>query len=440
MQGDALFQFLLARWERTDPEDRPKVFRELCAEARGAYAGDGEATAQFLGHFVSEALLTFPDIQDEERCALLVAARKAIEDSEINLDAADEDDDDHRALTTAELRKKRKEAKTEREAVLDEFNSRYAVVRDGGTALVFDDCYDDVLKRQYYDRLKPAALGLLYQTRKVCVEVDEDGKRHYQPVAKWWLNHKDRRTFVNGTVFIPGKDAKDGFLNLWRGYGFAPKAGCCEKFKAHIKDIVCAGNQIHYEYLLGWIARAVQMPSVQGEVAIVLRGDTRTGKGTFGHALRRLFGQHGMHISSSRHLVGHFNQHLRDCVLLFCDEAFFAGDKPNISTLKSLITEPVIPIEGKYVNPVQSPNLLHVLMASNDDWVVPAMIGEERFFVLDVSSARKGDHKYFGETDAELENGGYGAFLHEMLNWDISSSMFDRCRRPTVSRISSISA
>lgn len=414
MRDDDFLAYLLARWDSTASKDRTKIWRELLGEISTSFKGN-PGKAAFLGKFIGSA--HFDD--DEERRQLLAVARRSMQEDDVD-DELEEIDDEDRPVDQKDIKEKRRDAKAEREAVLEEFNSRYTVVRDGGTALVFDDCYDEVLKRQYYDRLKPAAMQLLYQTRKVCVRVDEDGKRHYQPAAKWWLNHPDRRTFVNGTVFVPGKEARGGFLNLWRGYGFKPRPGCCEKFKAHIKDIICGGNPMYFEYLIGWMARAIQMPRVPGEVAVVLRGETRIGKGTFGHALRRLFGQHALHISSSKHLVGNFNMHLRDCVLLFADEAFFAADKPNISTLKALITESVLTIEGKYVNAVQCPNMLHVLMASNDDWVVPAAIGEERFFVLDVPSTRKGDHKYFAEIDAELEAGGYEAMLHELLDYDIS--------------------
>ena len=134
----------------------------------------------------------------------------------------------------------------------------------------------------------------------------------------------------------------------------------------------------------------------------------------------RLFGQHGLHISSSVHLTGKHNHHLRDCVVLFMDEAFFAGDKAHVGILKALITEPVLTVEKKYNDAVQARNYLHIIMASNSDWVVPAEIGEERYFCLDVSSERRGDHPYFKAIQDELDNGGYQAMLDELLNRDIS--------------------
>ena len=126
-----------------------------------------------------------------------------------------------------------------------------------------------------------------------------------------------------------------------------------------------------------------------------MRGPEGTGKGTLARAMMRILGQHALHISNAKHLIGNFNAHLRDCVFLFADEAFYAGDKAHVGVLKSLITEPYLTIEGKYQNAVQTPNFLHIMMASNEDWVVPASLEARRFCVLEVSDAHKDDHAYF---------------------------------------------
>ena len=81
----------------------------------------------------------------------------------------------------------------------------------------------------------------------------------------------------------------------------------------------------------------MQHPNRPAEVAVVLRGGKGSGKGIFGRWLRRMFGQHGMQVTNSSHLVGKFNLHLRDCIFLFADEAFYAGDKQHESVLLSLI-------------------------------------------------------------------------------------------------------
>ena len=89
-----------------------------------------------------------------------------------------------------------------------------------------------------------------------------------------------------------------------------------------------------------------------------------------------------MAISNAKHLTGNFNGHLRDTVLLFADEAFFAGDRAHVGVLKALITEPTLTIEAKYANAVQMPNFVHLMMASNEEWVIPAGPEARRFFGL----------------------------------------------------------
>jgi hypothetical protein len=184
---------------------------------------------------------------------------------------------------------------------------------------------------------------------------------------------------------------------------------------AHLFEVICNRDPVAYEYLSGWLASLVQHPEWPSEVAVVLQGDEGTGKGVLGRLLLLIFGQHGFHISQADHLTGRFNGHLRDCCYLYCDDAFFAGDKAHIGALKRLITEPTLAIEGKYQPTVMVRNLLHIVMSSNEAWVVPAGMQSRRFFVLAVSEARMGDHDYFEALHAELDNGGTEAFLHDLL-------------------------
>ena len=147
---------------------------------------------------------------------------------------------------------------------------------------------------------------------------------------------------------------------------------------------------------------------------MVLRSDEGTGKGTLGDWLMRIFGRHAIHVSQSRHLTGNFNAHLREAVFLFCDEAFFAGDKQHEGVLKALITEEDVVIEAKNVDPAAKRNCLHVLMASNSEWVVPAGKNARRYCVVDVSEARMNDWAYFDALANERDSGGLEAMLHDL--------------------------
>ena len=77
-------------------------------------------------------------------------------------------------------------------------------------------------------------------------------------------------------------------------------------------------------------------------------------------------------------------------------------------------------IEPKGVDSFPMPNRLKIMMASNNDWVVPATEDERRYFVLDVSDAKSGDRAYWHELHAALDGGEVAAFLDHLLKLDLS--------------------
>jgi len=327
----------------------------------------------------------------------------------------DIDDPGYHAALAADAARPDAQSRGSLAATITEFNSRYAVVNENGKAVIYEPVDDLVLNRRFYSRITFEDLKKLYANRYVKI-----GKS-FRPAAEVWLQHPDRRQFIGGVVCDPtGKRVPPGALNLWQGFAVQPRPGSWQRMKDHVLRVICAGNRKHFDYLMGWMARLVQRPAEQGEVAVVLRGGEGTGKGTLARALRHILGQHGLAISNSKHLTGNFNGHLRDTVFLFADEAFFAGDRAHVGVLKSLITEPYLTIEAKYANAVQMPNYLHVMMASNEDWVVPASLDARRFFVLEVPSSKANDHAYFGAIWQEMENGGYEAMLHDLLKYDLT--------------------
>lgn len=255
-----------------------------------------------------------------------------------------------------------------------------------------------------------------YQARKILVE----GLRHPQALGDWWLGWPGRAE-AESLTFRPDVPTThvDGKLNLWHGYGVEAKAGDWSLTQAFVRDIVAGGDPTNHSYILGWLAWVLQNPGERAEVVLVLRGRRGTGKNTILDALCKLFGQHAKTVSNPRHLVGHFNAHLADCALLFANEAIAASDKTAEAVLKTLVTDMSLPIERKGIDVEMWRNRLSVCMASNEDWCVPAGLDERRFAVFDVDPARMQDVEYFAAVRAELEAGGYGAMLHDLLALDL---------------------
>jgi hypothetical protein len=313
------------------------------------------------------------------------------------------------------------------DALMAELNADYMVVLEAGKTVIYRPDHDPVLNRLSYTRITFADFRNLYLNRLVAVGTDAQGQPIHRKAAEVWLAHPDRKQYLGGVVFDPSrKHTRPDALNLWQGFAIDAKPGSWLLMQEHIRTVICRGQPDRYDYLIGWMARMVQRPAEQGEVAVVMRGAEGTGKGTLARALMRLLGQHGLAISNARHLVGNFNAHLRDCVFLFADEAFYAGDKQHVGVLKSLITEPHLTIESKYQNTVQSPNYLHLVLASNEEWVVPASLEARRFLMLEVADDRRNDHVYFGAIWAEMDAGGYAAMLHDLLAYDLTRfNVFD---------------
>jgi hypothetical protein len=238
-------------------------------------------------------------------------------------------------------------------------------------------------------------------------------------VADAWLRHKKARRY-DDVVFAPGQDVPPNILNLWQGFIIAPKAGGWPKTQAHIRDVICSGDDRLFEYLIGWMARMVQLPGEPGQVALVLRGGRGAGKGTLGDALFHLTEPYSLHLTKPEQLTGRFNDHLRNKIFLFADEAVFAGDRAAVGTLNGIITEAHTTYEGKGRDARDGRNCAHVLMASNDSWVVPAAWDERRYFVLDVPDTYKQDRAYFQAVRREWQQGGLAAMLADLLAWDIS--------------------
>lgn len=304
--------------------------------------------------------------------------------------------------------------------LLNRLNERHAVIANiGGKCRVIEEIFDHSLKRSRLTRQSFDDFRNRYMHEKVKIGVTKDDIPIFAPLGKWWLENKARRQY-DTIVFSPGHDVPEAY-NLWKGFAVQQLPGDKHlPFLEHIRKNICGGNQRYYDYYIGWMANAVQRPDSPGQVAVVMRGRQGTGKSFVCKHFGALWGRHYMQVSDAKHLVGSFNAHLRDCVVLFADEAFFAGDKRHESILKTLITEDLLVVEGKGIDAESSPNFIHLMMASNSHWVVPANGDERRYFVLDVSDERMQDHAYFKDLAAGLGAGGYENLLHFLLTYDLS--------------------
>jgi hypothetical protein len=292
-------------------------------------------------------------------------------------------------------------------------NEDHAVITDlSGKCVILNESIHPIHKWKEFTLSSLVDLRGRYRSKQVLV-----GSK-LTLVADAWFAHRDRREY-RGIIFLPGKPTPPGYYPLWRGWPLTPRPGDCHLYLQNIHENLCSKNAELYEYFLNWMALAVQRPWERPEVALVLRGNEGVGKGIFASNFGKLFGPHFKPLNNTRQLTGNFNAHLAEALLVYADEALWAGDKPNEGVLKALITEKTMPLEYKGRDIVLVDNHIHLIIATNDDWAVPAGPRARRFCVADVSEDHMQDGDYFGPIGREMDNGGPEALFHMLLNRNI---------------------
>ena len=305
---------------------------------------------------------------------------------------------------------------TPEEQVIEEMNQKYAVIHTKSTYIL--------VEKDKNTFVLDSRASLIYFHEN---DFFENAEGKIQNKAKFWLKNPDRRTYQN-MVFDPTRSGHYGEnYNIFTGYSIESKEGDCSLYWAHIKDVICNENEVHYKYVRKWMASVIQKPELLA-TALVLRGLQGTGKNKFVEYFGQIFGKHFLTITSLNHIVGRFNSHLQNAYLILANEAIWGGDKREIGALKSIITDPTIFIEAKGKDGFQIKNCRHLIVCSNDDWAVPMDLDDRRFFVLDVSSKHKEDTKYFKALHEQMSSEGVKALLYDLLNENLDN--FDPRKMP----------
>ena len=101
-------------------------------------------------------------------------------------------------------------------------------------------------------------------------------------LSRYWFNWDFRRQYIGrGAVFEPGRplEIQGDMLNMFRGLAIDPALGNWSLMRSHILDVLCAGRQEIFDYLIRWMAWSVQNLDQPIGVAVALLGDQGAGKG-----------------------------------------------------------------------------------------------------------------------------------------------------------------
>ena len=283
-------------------------------------------------------------------------------------------------------------------------NRNYAYVDIEGSSLVI--CFGEpgtvpriIPKQTFYDRVAPQKL------------TGSDGRR--VPIGPVWFTWSKRRSFLGGVKMFPqgingaGLPVPADTLNTWMGLITVPAdadGSDWPTIRDYLREILCADSEQACAWVLNWIAHAVQFPHEKPGTALILRGPQGAGKTTLTALFRALF--HSAHVVSADRpdaLLGRFNTHLREALIVVADEAVFAGDPTANNRLKALVTDEAMTIEQKGIDGYEVESFHRFIMTSNEDHVLHVETDARRWMVLDVSGRRVGDGAYFRDLRTVLK-------------------------------------
>lgn len=268
------------------------------------------------------------------------------------------------------------------------------------------------------------------------------GRRGPPPTeAQYWLQHElaDHYTEV---IFDPGRPpGRCGkALNVWKGFAFIPAPGDWSLFRKHLLENIAQGDERAFQWLVNWMAKAVQQPGNPIGTVPILQGLPGTGKSVVARHFGALWNPHAIELTHANHVSGHFNAHVFGRRFIFIDEGTYGGDKQSAGVLKTRITEPFFLLEAKGVDAIRVANRSVYMIASNNESIVAADIGDRRWMVFRVGDGRKEDHAFFAAMEAQMQSGGYQAMLYDLLHHNCSvgpdprtvirtAALFDQVKR-----------
>lgn len=307
-----------------------------------------------------------------------------------------------------------------------EMNERHAIIMHRGKAFPISEEDDGSTYKTGKEDLI-----LRYADREVRLLEGKQVLSRYDA----WIRSPDRRVYPKGWDFDPN-GTPPGVYNRWRG--FPPLDGDdhvdasgreCALILAHMRNIVCSGDEEHFAYLIRWFAHLIQRPGEKPGVAVVLKGLEGTGKDTVGYYIEAMMPKLYVNTAQDKHITGAFNSHLTNRLFLHVEELGWIGKaKDKEGVLKSLITNPNHTEEGKGVDvDTGQKSFLRLWITSNEVKPVNASAEARRFFVLNVSDAHRKDEAYFGAIERERCGVGPAALRKYLAAVDLAGFNVRNC-------------
>jgi putative DNA primase/helicase len=236
--------------------------------------------------------------------------------------------------------------------------------------------------------------------------------------VRLWLQSERRRTVhENQVVFDTSGQCGADCINLFDGLAMEPKAG-------HFLPIVellyhlCGKDEDLRDWILDWIAYPLQNLGAKMPTSVIMHGDEGSGKNLFWEIVRDLYGEYGSVVGQDQ-LEDKFNDYLSRKMFIIGDEVLSRQEMRHLKgKLKAMISGATIQINTKMMPLRTEANHVNLVFLSNEIQPNALDASDRRYCVVWTPSKR--DRAFYQEVARCREQGGREAFLHHLLERDLS--------------------
>jgi hypothetical protein len=297
--------------------------------------------------------------------------------------------------------------------IVDWMNTIYCIIKDVKSYTLHvrdgDKCpYTGFIDKEYCSKFAASLEKVDFMNKTLIAKnlINDDGKipsikqMMIKPYDLW--NTSPRRIEYEGIEFNPQRfyrNKKSTFdkpsikYNKFHGLAIEKEEASKHQtltedheFFNHIRRRWANDDEDVYNYILNWFAHCIQKPGIKMKTAMVLKSAERAGKGIIVQIIAEILGKtYFFQPSDVDEVLGNFNSSMEAILFLFLDEMVWGGDKDKAGALKKLVSEGSGSLKVKFLSNRTIKQLFNLLVASNEDWVVPAGMTSTRWFIIQLN-------------------------------------------------------
>lgn len=193
--------------------------------------------------------------------------------------------------------------------------------------------------------------------------------------------------------------------------------------------------------LLSYMAAAAQYPGAKFQWAPLIQGVEGNGKSALGHILKHTVGTRYYHVPNAQDITNKFNGWLVGKLVIAIEEIKIADKWEALETLKPLITNSDIEIQGKGQDQVLGDNRANFLLFTNHQDALRVSKDNRRYCMFYTAQQTAADIQkhglggdFFPRYYRWLRDGGYAALTYFLKNYQIPAEFnpAEGCHRAPV--------